>query len=193
MTPWSFPLLLLILLVPALNFSRIYFLAIIPATLVMAWKLPWKKVALTLILIGAISLAEYTVINLAASRGTSFGFEFITKQSRGIIDPESEASASARAAILPRLIEKIKSRPLLGEGLGATVTYYNPFLQKELTTPHLDWGYLELAVEFGLIATLFFLGLLIWLFYRGFRSLLTASILVFLAITTITTPALFHV
>ncbi|OGL88480.1 hypothetical protein A3H75_02265 [Candidatus Uhrbacteria bacterium RIFCSPLOWO2_02_FULL_51_9] len=185
--------LAVILLVPVLNFSRIYFLAIIPATLVMALKLPWKKVALTLILIGTLSLAEYTIINLAASRGTSFGFEFITKQSRGIIDPESEASASARAAILPYLIEKIKNRPVFGEGLGASVTYYNMFLQKELTTPHLDWGYLELAVEFGLLMTLFFLGLFAWLFYRNFRNPLGASILVFLAITTLTTPALFHV
>ncbi len=186
-------LLTAVLLVPTINFSRIYFLAIIPATLIMAWKLPWKKVLLTLILIGAISLGEYTLLNLAASRGTSFGFEFLTKQSRGIIDPESEASASARAAILPHLIQKIKNRPILGEGLGATVTYYNPFLQKELTTPHLDWGYLELAVEFGLFAAWFFLGLLVWLFYRGFRNPLAASIIVFLLVTSITTPALFHV
>jgi len=180
------------LLVPVLNFSRIYFLAIIPSTLVMAWKLPWKKVALTLILIGTISLAEYTLINLAASRGTSLGFEFITKQSRGIIDPESEASASARAAILPHLIEKIKNRPVLGEGLGTTVTYYNTFLQKKLATPHLDWGYLELAVEFGIIAAIFFLAVLIWLLWWIRESTLGASVLVFLLVTTLTAPTLFH-
>ncbi len=186
-------LLIIILLVPVINFSRIYFLAIIPATLIMALKLPWKKVALTLIIIGAVSLAEYAVVNLAASRGTSLGFEFLTQQSRGIIDPESEASASARAAILPHLLGKIKNRPLLGEGLGASVTYYNAFLEKESTTRHLDWGYLELAVEFGLFVALFFLGLLVWLFYHGFRNPLAASILVFLAVTALTTPALFHV
>ncbi|MBI4098575.1 MAG: O-antigen ligase family protein [Candidatus Magasanikbacteria bacterium] len=193
MTTARWLLLTTILLVPVLNFSRIYFLAVIPATLVMAWKLPWKKVALTLILIGAISLAEYTVINLAVSRGTSFGFEFITKQSRGIIDPESEASASARAAILPHLIDKIKNQPFVGEGIGATATYYNPFLEKELTTPHLDWGYLELAVEFGIIAALFFLAVLLWLLWRSRGSALGASVIVFLFVTTLTAPALFHV
>lgn len=159
----------------------------------MAWKLPWKKVLLTLILIGAISLAEYTVINLTASRGASFGFEFITKQSRGIIDPESEASASARAAILPHLLQKIKNRPFAGEGLGATVTYYNPFLEKNMSTPHLDWGYLELAVEFGIIAALFFLAVLFWLLWRNRENALGASALMFLLVTTLTAPAIFHV
>ena len=193
MTPLRWLLLVAILLVPTINFSRIYFLAIIPATLVMAWRLPWKKVLLTLILIGGLSLAEYSVINLVASRGTSFGFEFLTKQSRGIIDPESEASASERAAILPHLMQKIKNSPVLGEGLGATVTYYNPFLQKELTTPHLDWGYLELTVEFGIIAALFFLGLIFWLLWKHHRNVLGASVLVFLLVATLTSPALFHV
>ena len=198
-------LLLTILLVPAINFSRIYFLAIIPAVLVMAFgrkinneqltinKIKFKKALVILLIIGFVSIAEYSVVNLAASRGQSIGFEFLYGQSKGIVDPESEASASARAAILPHLLDKIKTRPLIGEGMGATVTFYHPFLEKETTSPHLDWGYLEMAVEYGLIAVIFFLALLALLFWRLRQNPLAASALVFLAVVTITAPALFHV
>lgn len=182
-------------LVISLNFSRMYFLAIIPATLVFSFyrSIGWKRAATTLLLIGSLSTGQYTLANVITSAGSSAGFEFLSGQAAGIADPGSEASASARAAILPHLIEKIKDKPLFGEGLGSTVTYYNPFSEKELTTPHLDWGYMELAVEFGIaLASLMILMLLVGLWHLRV-SPSTASSLIFLLAVTVTTPALFHV
>ncbi len=191
----AYILLLLILVVPAINFSRMYFLALIPATLVFAFysKIGLKKAVNTLVIIGLSSIAIYTGANLLSSLGQSYGFEFLFGQAQGIVDPQSEASASARGAILPHLIDKIKTRPILGEGLGSTVTYYNPFFEKKLTTPHLDWGYLEIFVEFGLMVGIALLALLFTGAWSVKNSPFAISSLVFLFSVTLTTPALFHV
>ncbi len=186
-------LVLLILLVPTLNFSRMYFIALIPAILIMIGPFPWKKVVATLAVVVIVVLSEYVYINLAVSRGKSLASQFFIQQSEAIISTEREGSAAARSAVFPRLIEKIKVQPFFGEGLGATVTYENPFLKRTLTTPHLDWGYLEFAVEFGVPITVFFITLIVWLFWRLRTEPLAASIIVFLLVAALTTPALFHV
>jgi O-antigen ligase len=66
-------------------------------------------------------------------------------------------------------------------------------LKKEITTPHFDWGYLEIWTELGIV------GLLIWLIFLLYILKITVhksdfafSGIVALMIINITSPAVFH-
>jgi O-antigen ligase len=100
--------------------------------------------------------------------------------------------------LLPEIIKKITASPLFGHGLGDTVTAFNPTTQKYFSTPHFDWGYLEIIDETGLVGAIIWLTLIAYLFWRGLkksgndRPIYTAILGAFLMMN-ITSPALFHV
>jgi glycosyltransferase involved in cell wall biosynthesis len=80
--------------------------------------------------------------SLLGSRAISFG----------------DAAASSRWALLPKLMEAGREHPVLGSGLGRTVTYEtkDPRLLKDnptgqYTTSAFEWGYHDIWVKFGLI------------------------------------------
>jgi hypothetical protein len=135
----------------------------------------------------------FTFTHLATTKGKSFGWEYLGLRLQSITLPQTEDSSLSRMLLLPKILEKIKLHPLLGSGLGDTVTVYSPIFKENITTPHFDWGYLEIITETGL------LGLLAWGLIIGYLILnikqnrdLLAPVIALLVIN-ITSPALFHV
>lgn len=187
----------------ALNFSRGYFLGLAVGTLILLWQhkiWPWFKTsalaAITLVLI-------FIGVCLVTSRGTQTGLPLLTGRVASISAPTNEASSATRLLLLPIIQTKIAAHPIAGNGLGSTITFYDPYLERTVTTGSFDWGYLELWAEFG-IGALAYLGLwlttLILLLKKIRASVVDADVLVgilaglvALMVIALTTPALFHV
>jgi O-antigen ligase len=190
------PFLSLIILTS--NLTRIYMIAMAIGILLLLRKTTWKKWLFYACASGAIFMISFISTNLLLSQGKSFGLELLGLRIHSITRPNIEDSALSRVLLLPKIEEKIKQHPILGDGLGDTVTVYSPVFKKDITTPHFDWGYLELLTELGL------LGFVVWavLIYFCIKSLfkllpekrvpLLAS-LIALLIINLTSPALFHV
>lgn len=198
---WLLQACLLITL--ALNFSRIYFLALGAGLLVLAYqqnkRLWWRVSSGTVILLFFLFISLHTL----SSRGTASGLGLFGLRLGGTTAPSSDVSGAIRLAILPDALAQIKARPLFGSGLGATITYVDPVSQQSVTRTQFDWGYLELLAEFGVVGLTYLLlfGFLLlrnlWHSFIGHNknnplySGLLAGIIT-LGIMNLTTPALFH-
>lgn len=187
----------------ALNFSRGYFLGLIVGTAVLLWQhklWSWFKTsaiaATTLILI-------FIGVSVITSRGTQTGLPLLTGRVASIGTPANETSSATRLLLLPVIKTKIAAHPIAGNGLGSTITFYDPYLERTVTTGNFDWGYLELWAEFG-IGALAYLG--VWvttgiILVKKIRAsvvdtdVLVAVLagLIALMVIALTTPALFHV
>ncbi len=194
----------LIILTLALNFSRIYILALGAGLLVLKYKHTWKKWLFVSAGTVATVLITFVLISFAASRGQSLGLDLLGLRVGAIARPTTDVSASFRLALLPAIIPLIQQHPVIGSGLGASVSFINPHTDTTVTTPQFDWGFLELITELGLIGGVFYLGLILigvieiikkikaapdWHdFYVG----ILAGAVAFL-VMNITSPALFHV
>ncbi len=187
----------------ALNFSRGYFLALAVGTLVLLWQHKlwhWFKKST----IAAASLVLIFIgVCVISSRGTQTGLPLLSGRVTTIGSPQTEASSATRLLLLPIIQTKIANHPLAGNGLGSTVTFNDPYLERTVTTGSFDWGYLELWAEFG-VGALAYLGLwltAISLIIKKIRaSVVDTDVLVgilaglvSLTVMAITTPALFHV
>ena len=103
--------------------------------------------------------------------------------------------------LLPKIWEKIKQKPLLGNGLGDTVAVYSPVVKKEIITTQFDWGYLEIIDEMGIAGLLIWLSFIIYLLIAIFKKTINKienkkymlAMLGSLLVINITSPALFHV
>lgn len=192
------PIILLVIL--AINLTRIYLLAIAIGYLFLFTKTNWKR-WLTVGLLSLIAfIALFIVIHFTASRGQSLGLELFGLKLQSITTPQIEDSSLSRLLLFPKIIEKIKAQPLLGNGLGDTVTVYSPIFKQTISTPHFDWGYLEIMNELGLVGLLIWLSLIAYLanprLRRGEgreRSRWHLASLAALLVTNVTSPALFHV
>lgn len=182
-----------LLAILAINITRIYLVALAVGMLFLFSLKNWKRwLAYSA---GALIffVMAFTLTHLAATKGKSLGWEYLGLRLQSIAIPQTEDSSLSRLLLLPKIAEKIKQQPLLGNGLGDTVTVYSPIFKANITTPHFDWGYLEILAEMGII------GMIIWGLIIGYliknikqnRGLLTSAI-AFLVIN-ITSPALFHV
>ncbi len=182
-----------LLAILTINITRIYLIALAVGVLFLFSFKNWKRwLAYSA---GALTffILAFTLTHLAATKGKSLGWEYLGLRLQSIAMPQTEDSSLSRLLLLPKIVEKIKLHPLLGNGLGDTVTVYSPVFKANITTPHFDWGYLEIIAEMGL------LGLLVWGLLIGNLILkikqnrgLLASV-VALLVTNITSPALFHV
>lgn len=184
-----------LLVILSINLTRIYLLALIIGLLALFSRIEWRRW-----LIGSLTTVvffgtAFTAIHSLASRGASPGWEIFGIRLQSIVSPAIEESSFSRMLLLPKIIEKIRTRPLFGEGLGATVSAYSPIFNAVIVTPHFDWGYLELFAELGAA------GFLIWIFFIAFifraytkeqlPNWQLAGLLALLAINA-TSPALFH-
>jgi O-antigen ligase len=177
----------------AINITRIYLVALAVGILFLFSTKNWKRwLAYSA---GALIffILAFSLTHLAATKGKSLGWEYLGLRLQSIATPQTEDSSLSRLLLLPKIVEKIKLRPILGNGLGDTVTVYSPVFKANITTPHFDWGYLEIIDELGII------GLIAWILVIGYLILrikqnrgLLASV-VALLIINITSPALFHV
>jgi len=91
-------------------------------------------------------------------------------------ESSGEAAISSRWSLLPNLFSAIKASPVLGSGLGKTITYKssdprilenNP--NGRYTTYAFEWGWLEIWLKFGLFGVLIYFWLLAMVVCDGLK------------------------
>lgn len=187
----------------ALNFSRGYFLGLVVGTIVLLWQHTlwhwFKKSSLA----AAALILIFSSVCIISSNGSNSGFALLTGRVATISTPQTEASSATRLLLLPVISRQIAAHPLSGNGLGSTITFYDPYLERSVTTGSFDWGYLELWAELG-IGALTYLGLWLTVLYLLIKKIHASIVdtdvlvgllagLVSLLVIGITTPVLFHV
>ena len=157
-----------------LSFSRSFWVGLLAAglaSLIVIWRLfSWRKMisaGFWMLAAGAISfLIVYLVVAFPYWRPSS-GNLSATLLAR--VSDSNEAALASRWSLLPVLVEKIKQSPAIGQGYGATVTYFsrdprilenNP--SGEYTTYIFEWSYLDLWLKLGAVGLLIYL----WLLFR---------------------------
>lgn len=187
-----------LLFILANNLTRIYMVALAAGTLILFSVKNWKRWLIVSLSAAVGFILIFVATHTIASRGQSFGLEIFGLRLQSIASPQMEDSSLSRLLLLPKILEKIKSDPIIGQGLGDTVTVYSPIFKTNITTPHFDWGYLEIWAEMGLYGLIAWIAFVGYLFYHilknkdNNKNILTAILISFLVIN-ITSPALFHV
>jgi len=181
----------------ALSLTRIYYLALVISLFCLFSREYWNKWLKYSLLILFSIFIFFTGSYLFASRGANLGWEYFGLRIGSIASPTIEQSSLSRMVLLPKIIDKINNNPIIGTGLGSTVTIFSPVYQETITTPHFDWGYLEIMAETGTIGFTIWLLMICYIFYlikydKNKQTPLIAMIVVLLAIN-ITSPAIFHV
>jgi hypothetical protein len=196
-----------------LSFSRSFWVGLLAAglaSLIMIWRLfSWRKMisaGFWMLAAGAISfLIVYLVVAFPYWRPSS-GNLSATLLSR--VSDSNEAALASRWSLLPVLVEKVKQSPVIGQGYGATVTYFSrdPRILEsdpsgQYTTYIFEWSYLDLWLKLGAVGLLFYLWLLFKIIraairnglkHQDYLALGLSAGLFFLAVTNIFTPYLNH-
>ena len=197
-------LLFLSTIVLTINLSRGYFLALAVGLLVLKYKHGWLKWLRESLILLTTVVITFTGIHFISSGGTSLGLDLFGLRIKSFASPGIEISTQTRMMILPAIIDMIKMHPIIGNGLGANVIFLNTATLQNISTPHFDWGYLEMWAETGLIGMisltmLYFLA--IYLLIKKIKNIedwhdfdvgLVAALVAFL-IMNLTIAALFHV
>lgn len=104
------------------------------------------------------------------------GFNPADLLSQRITQLANEAGASSRWQLLPPLWQKIKTAPILGRGLGTTVTYKTSDPRVLATSPDglyttysFEWGWLDVWLKLGLLGLLAYLILFIKIIKDGLK------------------------
>jgi len=185
----SFCALLLIL---STSLTRIYILAIAFGSLFLFTKTNWKRQWLPILLTPICFLTIFTTTHYLAT-GKDAGLGLLGLRFQSIASPQIEDSSFSRILLLPEILKKIRTTPILGQGLGDTVTVWSPVLKENITTPNFDWGYLEIWAEMGLVGLLLWVVLICYTIKRVWSRPAIRAILIALLVVNITSPALFHV
>ncbi len=192
------------LLALAINFSRGYFLALGVGFIILTYKHSLVKWISVSGFAATLFLTSFITVHFFASNFQSAGLELLGLRIGSMAAPAVETSAATRMMILPEALAMIGAHPILGSGLGSTVTFTNTITYEVLSTPQFDWGYIELYVELGLFGTIAYAVLLIYIAmqllfkitraadYHDFYVGLLAG-LISLLVMNITAPILFHV
>ncbi len=176
-----------------INITRIYLVALAVGILFLFSAKNWKRWLTYSAGAFIFFILAFSLTHLAATKGKSLGWEYLGLRLQSIAMPQIEDSSLSRMMLLPKILEKIKLHPILGNGLGDAVTVFSPVFDANITTPHFDWGYLEIIDELGLV------GLATWILIIGYLILkikqnkTALAGLVGLLVINITSPALFHV
>jgi len=191
-------------IVLALNFSRAYLLGFIVGLLFLKYKHLLRRWFIVSLWSIAMMILIFMSINIASSMGKSLGLEIAGVRIGSMVLPETEISTNTRTVLLSPIFAMIKAHPIIGSGLGATLTYINPYTYAQITTRHFDWGYLEMLAELGLFGSLALLLVVIVLIHELIKKIRSISDyhdfyigllggIIALLITNITAPALYHV
>lgn len=184
---------ILLLAILTINLTRIYFLGLAVGMLFLFSFKNWKRWIVHSAAALFIFLAVFVLTHLAATKGKSLGLEYLGLRLQSIAVPQSEDSSLSRMLLLPKILDKVKENPILGNGLGDTVAVYSPIFKESITTPHFDWGYLEILAEMGVIGLLSWLSLVGYALFHIKKYHNFFAPLVALLFINITSPALFHV
>ncbi|MFA5211012.1 MAG: O-antigen ligase family protein [Patescibacteria group bacterium] len=190
-------------LILILNFSRAYFLGICCGFLILKYKHKlsrWLKVSLWSVL---ITIILFVSILFISSFGKSFGLELLGFRFESMFTPEIETSTNTRMVKLDPILNLIQNNPVFGVGLGAEISYLNPYTFLMVNEKHFDWGYLEMIAELGSITTFLFIVFYFYLIFELIKKIRLVSDyhdayigllagLCSLLIINITTPVLFH-
>jgi O-antigen ligase len=196
--------LFLSLMILVLDFSRTYFLALAVGMICLKYKHSWKRWSIITATAMLLTLLIFTNISLLASGGKTLGLELFGVRFGSVLEPELEPSTYTRTALLPPIFDQIQEHPILGSGLGATISFYDPVRLQNIKTPQFDWGYLELYTELGLFGFVSFLAIIMMIIFELVIKIESLSdyhdfyvgILggaIALLVMTLTSPALFHV
>jgi len=196
-----------------ISFSRSFWVALIGVlflSLVIIWlRESFKKMIYAAIWFIASAVISFIFIYLVVAfpyihlPSADLSSSFLNRVNSG-----GEAALASRWSLLPVLFKEINKEPLLGQGYGATVTYFSSdprILQNnpsgEYTTYAFEWGYLDLWLKLGILGLATYLILIGKLVIDGFKKgskegnqlffALTAGLL-FLIITHAFTPYLNH-
>lgn len=184
----------LLLYILSINLTRIYILAVFIGITALFKTQIWKRWLAAVSLVLTIFLFSLSASFYYASDGQSFGLETIGLRIQSIASPQIENSSLSRLLLLPKIVEMIIINPLFGTGFGEVISVYSPVFKDYITTPHFDWGYLEMITEVGIFGFLVWLVFLLYIFLKIKKSP-TWQLSSFLTLLTInlTSPALFHV
>ncbi len=190
----DFSILLILLAILSVNLTRSYMLALAVVYIALFQVKNWKRWLVVTALSAILFVSIFTGVHLAASRGQSLGWELFGLRLQSITSPHIEDSSLSRLLLLPKILDKIKAHPVIGEGLGDTVTVYSPVFKQTITTPHFDWGYLEIIAEMGIVGLILWGALLVHLMRQHihFDRWIIGSVAALLVIN-FTAPAVFHV
>lgn len=188
-------LLLPLLYIFSLNLTRIYLVALALGMLLLFSRNNIKRWLIGSALILIIFFSLFTLNHTIASSGKSLGWEIFGLRLQSITAPQLEDSSLSRLLLLPKIVEKIKAHPLMGTGLGDTITVFSPVLKQTISTAHFDWGYLEIWAEMGLYGLLAWLGGISYILYKLIKEqrFLAVACIGALGVINLTSPGLFHV
>lgn len=182
-----------------LNFTRIYFIAIIIGSFFLLSKKVWKKWLVVAMVAVVFSTSFLVGTSLVASGGDTTGLDLVGVKIASIARPSDDASGVTRMLLLPQIFEKIERYPILGSGLGISVQFIDPVKKEMITRTQFDWGYFEMITELGglgvLVYMTFIFPLCIFLYKKKISSRLAVGYLagiIALCIVNVTTPALFQ-
>jgi len=190
-----------LLLMLAMNMSRIYFLALAFGLLFLAIKNNLKQWFKTSAMLFVLFLSIFVSLNLVSSKFDSVGLELLGLKVPSIQNPSDDISGAIRLAMLPDIKEKIATHPYFGSGLATQVSYEDPATKKIITRTQFDWGYFEMLAELGFVGTFIFLLFIIMVLYYLAKlvykqksplhlGLFAGAISLF--VINLTTPALFQ-
>jgi uncharacterized membrane protein YgdD (TMEM256/DUF423 family) len=182
----------------SVNLTRIYYLALLVGLCFAFTKTLWRRWLINSTVILLSVFGWFTCLHVLVGGLPNPGWEYFGLRATSIIAPHIEESSLSRMLLLPEILEKISLAPILGTGLGDTVTVWSPVYNELITTPHFDWGYLEILAETGIVGLLIWFALIMTAFYliiknSAVNGFLLLAPLVALLVINITSPALFHV
>lgn len=187
--------LIALLAVYAFDLTRIYLIALGVGLIFLLSRENWRKWLGVTAGSVLIFLIFFSGVYSIASSGKSFGLEVFGLRLQSIVSPTLEESSLSRLLLLPKILDQIKSHPLLGSGLGSTISVFSPVEKTIITTSQYDWGYLEIISELGLVGLVIWLTFLYHVFSKIKKSPAKWQLASFIAllVINITSPALFHV
>lgn len=137
------------------------------------WSVVWRWL-LTLLSAGFLSLILIVVIVRFPWPKPQLSFNAGDLLEERLSNLDSEAGASSRWSLLPKMVQAIWQDPLLGQGLGATITYRSAdprILENKAggyyTTYAFEWGWLDIIFKFGLLFALWYF---VWLGRLGWQA-----------------------
>jgi O-antigen ligase len=164
----------LTLLIVFLSYSRSFWIALCATLLVLAvWLVCKERISFGRI----VACVAMLILTFAIDYGVAFGLVNIPLSGFGGVDAGalltartknlgSEPAAASRWDLITPLAQAATKHPVIGSGFGTAVTYTSSDLRVRqdhpdgrYTTTAFEWGYLDLALKFGL------LGLLVYGFF----------------------------
>jgi len=206
-------LLAVFLAIIVISMSRSFWLAFAVSGLiaaVFAWRLSWSLYikALAYILLSAILSAFLIFIIIKFPLLNNNSEVHFTALANRLEVNTGEAAVASRWSLLPNLWNKIKKEPILGQGFGASVSYYSQDPRVLINNPDgwyttyaFEWAYLDTWLKIGILGTITFVTWIIYLIISLWHYSLSkkseiyfalAASLLFLMIVNIFTPYLNH-